>query len=189
MPESGEDYAHRMHGIPTNSPNLAPPGLDPDIRRVLDALRVLVRELRLASVSTEKRHGLSSAQAFVLHTLRGGGPLSLGAIAEATFTDPSSVSVVVRKLEERGLVVKGVSAEDRRRLEIDLSPEGRRVLEQAPLPVQDALIQRLEALGPAEVARLAGLLEALAPPEVEPPPMFFEERGESREKEAGHGRR
>lgn len=172
-----------MHGIPNNSSNL-----DPDIRRVLDALRILVRELRLASASTERRHGLSSAQAFVLHILCDRGSMSLGDLAEATFTDPSSVSVVVRKLEERGLVVKGASAGDRRRLEIDLSPEGRRALEQTPLPVQDALIRRLENLGAAEVARLAGLLETLTPPGAEPPPMFFEERDGSRGREVRHGR-
>ena len=161
-----------MHGIPNNSPDL-----DPSVRRVLDALRSIVRELRLASVSTERHHGLSSAQLFVLHTLGSHGKLSLGEVAQRTFTDPSSVSVVVRKLEARGLVVKGVAETDHRRLEIGLSPEGRQLLGPTSAPVQDVLIQRLEALGTRDLARLADLLEALAPPSAEAPPMFFEEPG------------
>ena len=67
-------------------------------------------------------------QLFVLHTLGSHGKLSLGEVAQRTFTDPSSVSVVVRKLEARGLVVKGVAETDHRRLEIGLSPEGRQLL-------------------------------------------------------------
>lgn len=159
-----------MNGIPNDTP--LP---DPTLRRILDALRALVRELRLASTATERQHGLSSAQLFVLHALRSRGKLSLGEVARSTLTDQSSVSVVVRKLEERGLVVKVPARDDRRRLEIDLSPDGRELLAQAPPPVQGALIQRLEALGARESALLADLLEAIVPPSGEAPPMFFEE--------------
>lgn len=168
-----------MNGIPSNFSDA-----DPKVRRVLDALRSIVRELRLAS--TGKQQGLSSAQVFVLHVLRNGGRLSLGELADATFTDQSSVSVVVRKLEEKKLVVKEVAGDDRRRLEISLSPEGRRTLLETPPPAQDSLIRRMEALQPQELIQLAGLLEALAPPSPEPPPMFFEERGRRSGKEADH---
>jgi DNA-binding MarR family transcriptional regulator len=161
-----------MNGIPNDSSLL-----DPVVRRVLDALRSIVRELRLAAVSTERHHGLSSAQLFVLHTLRHHGELSLGEVAQRTFTDQSSVSVVVRKLEARGLVVKRLAQDDHRRLEIGLSPEGHRMLGSAVAPVQGALIQRLEALGAQDLVRLADLLEVLAPPGAEAPPMFFEEAG------------
>ncbi|WP_243303417.1 MarR family winged helix-turn-helix transcriptional regulator [Geothrix oryzisoli] len=171
-----------MNGIPNNLFDS-----DPTVRRVLDALRSIVRELRLASAATGKHHGLSSAQVFVLHVLGKDGRLSLGELADATFTDQSSVSVVVRKLEEKQLVVKAVAGHDRRRLEISLSPEGRGLLQEAPPPVQDTLVRRMAALQANELLQLAGLLEALAPPSSEPPPMFFEERGRPSRKEAGHG--
>lgn len=171
-----------MNGIPNNLSDT-----DPTVRRVLDALRSIVRELRLASASTAKHHGLSSAQIFVLHVLGKDGRLSLGELADATFTDQSSVSVVVRKLEEKQLVVKAVAGHDRRRLDISLSPEGRGMLLATPPPIQDTLIRRMEALPAAKLLQLAGLLEALAPPSPEPPPMFFEERGSQRGKEVAHG--
>jgi len=171
-----------MNGIPSNLSEA-----DPTVRRVLDALRSIVRELRLASASTGKHHGLSSAQLFVLHVLGKGGPLSLGELADATFTDQSSVSVVVRKLEEKRLVVKEVARSDRRKLDIRLSPEGRHRLGEAPPPVQSTLIRRMAALQPRELTQLAGLLEALVPPAGEAPPMFFEERGRRPGKEADHG--
>ena len=149
-----------------------PPRLELDQRRVLDALRWIVRELRLAQ---NPGGGLSAAQAFVLHVLREHGPQCLGELASLTATDPSSVSVVVRKLHEKGLVVKKPSPEDRRRLRIALTAAGSRLVAKAPVPVQEVLIERLASFAPGELATLAELLERVAPrPEPAPPaPMFF----------------
>jgi MarR family transcriptional regulator, lower aerobic nicotinate degradation pathway regulator len=43
--------------------------------------------------------------------------------------DVATIKGVVARLEERGLVGKLASREDRRKLLIDLTPEGRRVVE------------------------------------------------------------
>lgn len=151
------------------------PRPDPKARRILDALRSLVRELRLASVSSEKRFGLSAAQLFVLQALRDEPGLSLGELAERTATDQSSVSVVVRKLEAKKLVQKGVSGEDRRRLEISLTAAGKRLVVKAPPTVQELLIQRIAALSGKEKTQLAELLDRFALPGAEVQPMFFED--------------
>ena len=144
-------------------------------KRILDALRSIVRELRLASSSCEKQFGLSAAQLFVLQALRQWNYLSLGELAERTATDQSSVSVVVRKLEEKALVAKRISGEDRRRLEISLTPAGKVIAEAAPQPVQERLIGRISSLTGSEKLQLAALLERLVLADQEPPPMFFEE--------------
>ncbi|HJV49727.1 MAG TPA: MarR family winged helix-turn-helix transcriptional regulator [Holophagaceae bacterium] len=148
---------------------------DPTTHRVFQALRAIVRDLRLASTSCEKQFGLSAAQLFVLQALRDHPGMSLGEVAARTVTDQSSVSVVVRKLEEKGLVQKDVSAQDGRRLELSLTAAGQRLSRQAPLTVQDLLIQRIAALAPGDRTRLAELLEHLAPPSPEARPMFFED--------------
>jgi len=149
--------------------------MEPDVRRVFDSLRWLVRELRLAQNGAEQ--GLSAAQVFVLHVLKEQGALSVGELAERTATDPSSVSVVVRKLHEKGLVAKTPSAEDRRRLVITLTAAGRRAVVKRPVPVQQLLMGRLAELKPRELHTLAGLLERVAPADAGglPAPMFFQE--------------
>lgn len=148
---------------------------DSDVRRVLDALRWIVRDLRVASASHGLPLGLSAAQMFVLHVLHGEPGLSLGELADRTVTDQSSVSVVVRKLNEKKLVVKRTAKEDRRRVEVSLSAAGRRLAEGTPRPVQEALISRLSALAPAERRRLRQLLERIAPRGAASPPMFFDD--------------
>jgi DNA-binding MarR family transcriptional regulator len=140
----------------------------------MDSLRWIVRSLRLLESAAGLPGGLSAAQGFVLQVLRESGPLSLGELAERTATDPSSVSVVVRKLHEKGLVSKQAGAGDRRRVEVALTAEGGRVAERTPQLVQQALLDRLEALEPGQRKQLADLLEQVAPGEGRTPPMFFE---------------
>ncbi len=160
---------------------------DSDLRRVLDALRWIVRDLRLTSASGNLPSGLSAAQVFVLHVLRGEAGLSMNELAVRTMTDQSSVSVVVRKLHEKNLVVKRAAKSDRRRAEVSLSAAGRRLAESTPPPVQKALIARLSALAPAERLRLRQLLELVAPAGVAAPPMFFDDPPNSDGDENTHG--
>lgn len=152
-----------------------PPAVAPEIRRVFDSLRWIVRALRLAPGTGGA--GLSAAQQFVLHVLAERGALSVGELAEGTATDPSSVSVVVRKLHEKGLVEKRPSAEDRRRLEVSLTREGAKAARRGTVPVQEVLMGRMAALRPEELAQLADLLARVAPVagEAQAAPMFFHE--------------
>jgi len=156
---------------------MKPPDQDADSRRVLDSLRWIVRELRMAQSPVGPAAGLSAAQIFVLHTIREYGDLSVGDLAERTATDPSSVSVVVRKLHDKGLVGKQPSPEDHRRLLVTLTAAGARVAEHSPAPVQQVLMERMARLAPGQLHRLADLLEQVAPPrEGGPAPMFFQDR-------------
>lgn len=154
---------------------MKPPATDLTARRILQTLRAIVRDLRLASTSCERQFGLSAAQLFVLQVLQDRPGMSLGEVAERTATDQSSVSVVVRKLQEKGLVEKRASREDGRRLELDLTPTGRRLAGETPPAVQDLLIQRIAELPAGERTQLADLLERLVPPGSEAQPMFFED--------------
>ena len=158
-------------------------GIEPDVRRVFDALRWIVRALRLAQTSRHGGAGLSAAQVFVLHVLKEHGPLSVVELADRTATDPSSVSVVVRKLNGRGLVGKRTSSTDRRKLNVALTQPGARAAAAVPVPLQQVLLERLAQLTPEQVATLAGLLERVAAPvgEAAPAPMFFQDEDRDRE--------
>jgi len=147
-----------------------------DARRVFDALRWIFRELRLAH-DPRGGGGLSAAQVFVLHVLKDQGPLGIGALAQATATDPSSVSVVVRKLQQKGLVGKAPDTGDRRRREVVLTAAGARLAQAAPSPVQQALLERMGRLEAGDLRALADLLEKVAPPAADghPAPMFFQD--------------
>lgn len=141
-------------------PRLPPEG-DRAVTAVLDALRRIVRVLRLSSRRAERELGVSGAQLFVLQRLAEGPARSVNDLARRTYTHQSSVSVVVRRLSERGLVVRRRSTQDARRVELTLSPAGRALLRRAPLAAQARLVRALCAAPAPHRARLALMLRRL----------------------------
>src|SRR5438105_4636272 len=132
---------HHSMGTHAMSLPLAPRSTlaDPSTRAVLDGIRHIVRTLREASRAAERSVGLSAAQLFVMQRLAGTGSLSVNELAERTLTHQSSVSVVVAKLAQRGLVERQRAATDARRLEVSLTAAGRAALSRAPAATQDRL--------------------------------------------------
>jgi len=119
-----------------------------DAAAVMDALRRVVRALRVFTHASEREFGLSAAQLFVLRQLAATPGQSLGELADGTRTSPSSVSEVATALVRRGLVSRAASAADRRRAEFELTAEGREVLARAPVTVQERLLAGFERMPP-----------------------------------------
>lgn len=151
---------------------------DPDVQAVLDAVRRIVRALRVSARTTEKRLGISAAQLFVLHSLAEAPADSINDLAERTMTDQSSVSVVVRRLVERGLVTRARDEADARRVQIELSSSGRALIRRAPeaAPVRliGALCQLPRARRHALARDLTSLVQAMGEG-TGPAPMLFED--------------
>src|SRR5258708_33182320 len=103
-----------------------------DIRRSMDAIRAVVRSLRLNTRSIEQKIGISLAQLYVLQQVAERPAESLNDLAERTATHQSSVSVVVRRLVNRGLVSRRASTIDKSPVPIAGTPAGRAGLPGAP---------------------------------------------------------
>jgi DNA-binding MarR family transcriptional regulator len=103
---------------------------------------------------------------------------SINELAERTYTHQSSVSVVVRRLVEQGLVELRPASEDRRRRELRLTRAGRRLAARAPVPAQIRLIEGLRALSAPQLRTLGRLLNEVVGTmgaATEPPEMLFVE--------------
>jgi DNA-binding MarR family transcriptional regulator len=133
-----------------------------DVGIILDALRSLVRELRLASREAEQRVGVHGAQLHALRQLADNPATSLTELAERTHTDISSVSVVVSRLVEQGLVARKSADDDRRRLSLGLTARGRAVVRRAPETGASRLLDAASKLSDREVHTLASGLAKLA---------------------------
>lgn len=129
------------------------------IARSMNAVRSIVRALRINTRAIELKMGISLAQLFVLQQLAERSAASLNELAERTATHQSSVSVVVRRLVERGFVSRTSSTADKRRIEIELTPEGKRLLEGAPVTIQTQMMNALQRMRPDDRSLLADLLE------------------------------
>jgi DNA-binding MarR family transcriptional regulator len=156
----------------------APARRTDSIRSVMDALRRVVRDLRLSARDAERSAGISGAQLFVLQALVEEPASSLNELAERTLTDQSSVSVVVKRLADRKLVARKPSPIDARRIELSLTAAGKRLLARCPEPTQARLVRSLRRLSPGELASLkVGLTSLLREMGIEnaPPRMLFDE--------------
>jgi len=155
-----------------------------DAQRALDSLRRIVRALREAARQAERRFGLSGAQLFVLHKLAESSPASLNEVARRTHTHQSSVSTVVTRLVQRRLVRRVRSERDARMLQLTLTPAGRRLVQRAPDPPADRLIEAIDSLPLREQRALASALGAVAKAigAAGRPIMFFEEGRRPRRK-------
>jgi len=104
--------------------------------------------------------GLSPVQCHVLHLIEPGQPMAMSRLADVLSCDASNVTGLVDRLEQRGLVQRRPSSEDRRVKVLDLTSTGSRLRRQLlrrmtarPLPLsrltadeQRALLRILERL-------------------------------------------
>jgi DNA-binding MarR family transcriptional regulator len=143
-------------------------------RLVLDALRAVRRELRLAERAATDGLGLPPAQARVLRVLGERPARSLGELAERTHTGASSASVVVQRLVDEGLVARTPAADDRRRTALALTTAGRGRPRRVPASTEARLREALGVLGHRQAVSLARQLErvvsALQTPSAAEPP-------------------
>jgi DNA-binding MarR family transcriptional regulator len=149
-----------------------------DSQRILDSIRRLVRMLRVSDRQAQAELGVSGAQLFVLTELGKTPALSLNDLASRTLTDQSSVSVVVTRLVEAGLVTRDRDARDARRLVLNLTRSGRALLQKAPPVAQERLLAVFDRLNGGERKRFADTFEQIvenAGADEGPAPMLFEE--------------
>ena len=149
----------------------------------MNAIRSVVRALRLNTRSIEGKLGISLAQLFVLQQLADRAADSLNELAERTATHQSSVSVVVRRLVDRWFVTRVAAEADRLRVQIALTPAGASLLRGAPPTVQSDLMQGMSRMTPDQRSRLAELLEVwllASGIDLATPPMMFEDEPAAR---------
>jgi DNA-binding MarR family transcriptional regulator len=149
-----------------------------DSQRILDAIRRMVRLLRLSDRAARNQLGLSSAQLFVLHEVAKTPELSLKELAERTRTDQSSVSVVVTRLCDSGLLARERASDDARRLVITPTRSGRAAMKKAPRVAQQELVEILDEMPDEQRREFADTFAAIVDRldgGASPAPMFFEE--------------
>ncbi len=144
---------------------------------IVQSLRLLVHGLRVTAHSVERELGLTGAQLFVLGEIANEPNLSIRRVSERTLTDPSSASVVVARLLEKGLVKRRQNPVDRRTSLLSITRKGQTVLERAPEPYQAKLFAALDAMSNTRRHQLhlglSALLDASTPSEGAAP-LFFE---------------
>ena len=116
---------------------------------------------RHLSVFAEVIPEVTTTQLAALAKLAELGPMSQNQLGRATAMDAATIKGVVGRLVTRRLVTTVPSAEDRRRLIVDLTPEGRALFDDLRRRGLEATQRTLAPLAPAERERFLTLLRRL----------------------------
>jgi len=106
--------------------------------------------------------GITGGQAALLHAIRSTSGIGVRALATQEGVSAPAMSGYVDRLEAAGLVRRVRSSEDRRRVGLELTDEGRSVLRSARSRRTAWLAARLKRLDEQELARVEAALPALA---------------------------
>jgi MarR family 2-MHQ and catechol resistance regulon transcriptional repressor len=110
--------------------------------------------------NTLKDSGLGESEFRILEVLLHKGPMPVNTIGPKVFLTPGSISVAVDRLLKRGLVTRTNSSEDRRVRVVDLTPSGRRLIEQVFAAHARQVDRLAEVLSPKERRQIARGLKA-----------------------------
>jgi len=159
--DKGTDHVERVHALWRTEL--------PDVN--LEGSAILARARRITLMVREKivpllaRHGLDGGEFYVLAALRrAGAPYALRPteLYKALMVSSGGMTDRLRRLEERGLVRRRPSEEDRRSMLVELTVEGHDLVERAfreDMQVENGIVAKL---GSAEREQLALLLQKLA---------------------------
>lgn len=105
------------------------------------------------------RLGVTNTQYGILFVLKHRPGIDQISVANLLGLDRSTTAMVLKKLEQEGLVVRSVGAHDRRRHSLQLTRSGGKLLSQLAEPARKAQARALSAFKPREQARFLQLLE------------------------------
>ncbi len=127
-------------------------------QRLIRGLRHIAHLLYSHSRLLVRRCGLTVPQFLVLDAVVRGGEQSAGALARSVSLSPATISGILNRLEERGLVERTRSPRDRRWVLIRATAEARRILTPELSLLSEEFVGRLGGLRSAE---RQGILDAI----------------------------
>jgi len=130
--------------------------------QLVTALRQIVRGVDLQSKRLTDDFGLTGPQLATLQAARQLGSAAPSAIARQVHLSQATVTGILHRLEQRGLIAREKSTIDRRAVIISITAEGGRILEQAPSLLQDQFRAQLEQLEPWERLQILSTLQRVA---------------------------
>jgi DNA-binding MarR family transcriptional regulator len=142
---------------------------DPGLRRDAAALHRALSELSRAYQFRDRDriccYGLSVTQCHALEAVIRGCGVTVNDLSAELFIDKSTVSRVVRGLEEKSLVVRRPHPEDGRAVILDASPEGRALygrIEEDILCQEERILSGFDESVRREIPRLVSALARAA---------------------------
>ncbi len=123
-----------------------------------------VQSKQLAAMG--KKDALSDLTAAQLHTMimvNMRGQLSMNELSDLLGVSPPSTSVMVEKLVEKGILARSHSVEDRRKVNIQISPQAINDMKSVEDAILQSFVELVEKIGPETAKKWSEVLEKVRP--------------------------
>ena len=131
------------------------------IKEIIYLIRKLMHGAELYTKELNKKYAITSAQLNCLLALHENGPLPPSQIARYMMVNSSTLTGVIDRLEQKKLVRRQRNSPDRRIINIQLTPNGKKMAEIAPPPIQQRVVDGLQRLSSRELNQIILSLEKL----------------------------
>jgi len=133
-----------------------------DVLSFMQLLWAIAHGLESTSRRMRSTVGVTGPQRLVLRLIGRFGQTAPGDLAEVLHVDPSSLTGVLRRLENAGLIRRTRDPEDGRRAILTLTPHGQVLNDRRSGTVEASVQKTLQGMSAAKVAVAREVLDALA---------------------------
>jgi len=120
-------------------------------KEIIFSIRKLMQAGEFYTKELNKKYQVSAPQLNCLLSLYENGPLPPSQIAKHIMVKSSTVTGIVDRLEQKGLVKRFRNSPDRRIITIELTDSGKNLAKNAPPPIQQKIIDGLKKLSKDEL--------------------------------------
>ncbi|MCE2746691.1 MAG: MarR family transcriptional regulator [Burkholderiales bacterium] len=132
--------------------------MDSTLQDSLISLRRIIRATESGARELAKRADMATSELLTLQSVADNPGISPGELAKSLSLSPVTSTVILQKLESRGLIEKIRSTVDKRRIEVVLTEKGKREVNDAPSSLQTRFANRFEQLQSWEQHLIASVL-------------------------------
>lgn len=131
-------------------------------QELLIALRKVIRAIGLHSKHLNKTSGLTSPQLIIMQEIDKASGVNSSQVAKNVNLSAATVTNIIDRLESKNLVSRVRNTQDKRKVSLYLTDNGKAILLSAPQPLQEHFIENFANLAKWEQSQLLSSVERLA---------------------------
>jgi DNA-binding MarR family transcriptional regulator len=129
---------------------------------VLVALRQIIRAIDLYSKQIKRDYGLTTPQLLLLRAIQKTKNMTIRQLSNMTNMSQATATSILDRLEARQLVIRIRDEKDKRKVHAKLTPEGHKILRDAPNMIQQNVIKEFGELENWEQSLILSSLQRLS---------------------------
>ena len=130
-------------------------------KRIMAALRQITHAVDTYSRRLKSEYDVTVPQLICMFAIIEKGKSTTSAIAQNIHVANSTIVGILDRLEKKGLILRKRDTEDRRKVFVSATAKGKKLIADAPSPLQDKLLESLEKLPELEQTAIALSLEKI----------------------------